>query len=341
MNTSIYIKLLAFVAAMSSVTAATDKPRRLRLAHDADTDTDTNRRGLQTSSMSMATEQSIDEIVSNMESIDAIVSKLEEEGEAVDAAALMLALAALEVDESPVHFGYGDFPTEKCLKLLFFLLPDDKASKLSFICGGPTCEDSISVGVDASSWTVGTGQSNGQFTLLEFEGVQVGIRAKERFVGPIQATDTDMDSIGEYAVKTGAGEGVVPTSAPAGSSWNFDWHVDVSNAVDTTKQTLAAYSELMFTVECVEGCATFGDGGPYSPNGVYTTPLSALGFGGGGDLFQASQSIGFSFWLWNDGIPVVIPGDGSYDLHEEGTYKCCLILEGFCPVCMLAKATSP
>ena len=48
----------------------------------------------------------------------------------------MLANLALlvELNESAMHHG-GYKYSEKCLKLLFILLPDYKASKLSFICG--------------------------------------------------------------------------------------------------------------------------------------------------------------------------------------------------------------
>ena len=116
MNTSICILLLAFVATVSFVAAATDKPRRLRLADNADTDTN---RLLQLPSSPI--EQFIDAIVSNLD-------------EKEDETELMLALASLEGDES-MHWGYEHISTEKCLKLLFILLPEYKASKLSSICG--------------------------------------------------------------------------------------------------------------------------------------------------------------------------------------------------------------
>ena len=90
-------------------------------------------------SMAMATE-SMDTFRpnTNMEVIDAIVSNVEKEGEVVDPTNVMLAnLALVEFDESAMHHhgGYDYTDTDKCLKLLFILLPDHKASKLSFICG--------------------------------------------------------------------------------------------------------------------------------------------------------------------------------------------------------------
>ena len=135
MNTlskSILIIMASFASIPTAVAA--DEPRRLLRLPNSDAD-DTNHRILQSSSMSMATE-SMDTVGPNMEVIDAIVSKVEKEGEEVDPAALMLAnLALVEFDESAMHHHGGYNYSEKCLKLLFILLPDYKASKLSFICG--------------------------------------------------------------------------------------------------------------------------------------------------------------------------------------------------------------
>ena len=135
MNTlskSILIIMASFASIPTAVAA--DEPRRLLRLPNSDAD-DTNHRILQSSSMSMATE-SMDTVGPNMEVIDAIVSKVEKEGEEVDPAALMLAnLALVEFDESAMHHHGGYNYSETCLKLLFILLPDYKASKLSFICG--------------------------------------------------------------------------------------------------------------------------------------------------------------------------------------------------------------
>ena len=138
MNTlskSILIIMASFASIPTAV--AIDEPRRLLRLPNSDAD-DTNHRILQSSSMSMATE-SMDTVGPNMEVINAIVSKVEKEGEEVDPAALMLAnLALVEFDESAMHHHGGYEYTDKCLKLLFILLPDYKASKLSFICGEET-----------------------------------------------------------------------------------------------------------------------------------------------------------------------------------------------------------
>ena len=130
---SILLVALAFVASISSMAA--DEPRRLLRLPNSDAD-DTNHRILQSSLMSMATTVSMDTVGPNMEVINAIVSKVEELGEVIDPADVMLAnLALVEFDESAMHHHGGYGYTNKCLKLLFILLPQYKASKLSFICG--------------------------------------------------------------------------------------------------------------------------------------------------------------------------------------------------------------
>ena len=129
---SILLVALAFVVSISSMAA--DEPRRLLRLPNSDAD-DTNHRVLQSSSMSMATE-SMDTVGPNMEVINAIVSNLEELGEVVDPTNVVLAeLTAVKFDESPMHYRHGGYDTEMCLKLLFIILPQYKASKLSFICG--------------------------------------------------------------------------------------------------------------------------------------------------------------------------------------------------------------
>ena len=146
MNISNYYNytLLVFIAAISTMAAAIDhdKPRRLRIANIADTNQlKLDGRILQTSTMSMATTESTDNIGigynNHMEVVDAIVSKLEEEGETVDPMlAELLVLAAVdEYEESAMHRDDEYNFTKKCLRLLFIILPEYKAKKLSFICG--------------------------------------------------------------------------------------------------------------------------------------------------------------------------------------------------------------
>ena len=77
-------------------------------------------------------------VAGKMDVVDTVVAKLKEQGESVDPvmlAQLPAVEAALELEESPMHYYDEHDFTEKCLKLLFIVLPDYKASKLSFICG--------------------------------------------------------------------------------------------------------------------------------------------------------------------------------------------------------------
>ena len=112
----------------------------------------------------MATTKSMDTVGPNMEVIDAIVSKVEKEGEEVDPAALMLAnLALVEFDESAMHHHGGYGYTNKCLKLLFILLPQYKASKLSFICG-ETVTTSTTPAMTTSATAAGCGQTGASCT---------------------------------------------------------------------------------------------------------------------------------------------------------------------------------
>ena len=138
MNAYVLFVLTAIFILAAQVNATDDGPRRLRLRLPNANDADPNRRILQSSTMSMAIE-SIDKIGSNnMEVIGTIVSKLEEEGETVDPMlAELLVLAAVdEYEESAVHHHDDEYNfTKKCLRLLFIILPEYKAKKLSFICG--------------------------------------------------------------------------------------------------------------------------------------------------------------------------------------------------------------
>ena len=91
-------------------------------------------------------------------------------------------------------------------------------------------------GVDASEWdsatTVvagviipvgGSGQLNGQFVTGERYGVQVGIRAQERFAGPTLPV-TRAKQVGVYQAATGVSD------LRGRATWNYDLHIDLRNA---------------------------------------------------------------------------------------------------------------
>jgi hypothetical protein len=95
----------------------------------------------------------------------------------------------------------------------------------------------VAVGVDASTWTSdtaqnpddglfpigGSGQLNGEFTTAERYGIQIGLRAQERTVGPLDAAANQNARLGIYQAETGFSTGTLAT-------WNYDWHVDLRNA---------------------------------------------------------------------------------------------------------------
>ena len=237
-----------------------------------------------------------------------------------------------------------------CVKALSLLL-----AVATTTAAEPTCEESITAGASVGdgsndAWTVGEGVDNGEFTLLKFAGVEVGIRAMQRYVGLLTPTDTNNDSIGEYRVETGPSDLIrTPSTAPPGSWWSFESHVHVSAAEDATKQTVGGYSPLLLSVECVAGqCDTFGNS-ELASNGVYENlNLNLLGADPTSPVYQSSQNPKFTFWPWSTGIlaksiggtwpPEDIPGDDTYDQDAEATYKLCLKFDTFCPVCMLVQA---
>jgi hypothetical protein len=113
----------------------------------------------------------------------------------------------------------------------------------------------------ASGWTQGSGTSNGNFTVdTEADGVELGLRASLRFVGPITPT------------------GNIYT-APAGNSsgkalWNFEFSVNPGSLVGT-------HSLLTIT----------GPGGvlAFNPQLILdNTPI-------GGPLYQNSENLAFAF----------------------------------------------
>ena len=210
-----------------------------------------------------------------------------------------------------------------------------------------TCKESISVNTPVSEWRL-RGQINDHFTLLEFEGVEVGIRVQERGVpNPLTPTETTVDgyTIGVYRVETGSATDGTDTDL---SWWNLDLFIDVRNADDINKQTIADYSgappgggAIGLTVECVAGsCGTFGTYEyDFAPAEILPPTM---------DRLPASQNPNSGFWPWNDGILANawgnledIPGDDSYDMDAEATYKFCLQLGTYCPVCNMVSSQAP
>lgn len=162
----------------------------------------------------------------------------------------------------------------------------------------------VTFGDDASVWdsTVsptatllpigGSGQINGEFTLDTYTGtmagisaIQVGLRAQERFTGPVLPRTR-----GVYFADAGTSSGGPPPRA----TWNYDWHLDFGTTFLETDlgMTLDPLNMRDFDV-------TFDfDTDPGAGTSFVTTDFNLLldSFMVGPDvrLFQSSQNIGFS-----------------------------------------------
>lgn len=148
-------------------------------------------------------------------------------------------------------------------------------------------------GVDVSEWSSttapnpgagvlpigGAGQVNGQFVTGERYGVQIGIRAQDRFVGPVPVVK--VKQTGVFAVTAGAASG--------SATWNYDLHVDLRGAHGVAAgKTLGDYTLTLDTDARPDffGCAMPCD------LGAFLAPL----LGGSSDnlvLFQTSQNPAF------------------------------------------------
>jgi hypothetical protein len=114
----------------------------------------------------------------------------------------------------------------------------------------------------ASGWTQGTGTSNGHFTIdTEAGGVELGLRASLRFVGPITPTEN------LYTAPVGS-------TPPGRALWNFEFSVNPGSFTNT-------HSVLTIT----------GPGGS-SP---YNLQLILDNTPSGGPLYQNSENLGFAF----------------------------------------------
>lgn len=99
----------------------------------------------------------------------------------------------------------------------------------------------ITVGGEVSNWESGTyfdppnglfgiggsGQLNGEFTIAERDGVQIALRAQERFVGPLPASGK---KIGRYEAEAGFSS---PGPSNNNATWNYDIHVDLRGSGTT------------------------------------------------------------------------------------------------------------
>lgn len=155
-----------------------------------------------------------------------------------------------------------------------------------------------------SEWDVGTGQPNGEFITAERQGVELGLRAQERNEGlGLLASGTNGDRVAGYEAETGDTGG-------NNATWNYDWHVDLSEATGRFAGTdLADYRLVLeqdFSDENIFGL------------GVGTVELPMVEGICSADTFNPDSLCQQS---WNPGF-----GNDDFDPDEEGTYNLRLLL---------------
>ena len=162
----------------------------------------------------------------------------------------------------------------------------------------------VTVGTDVSEWNVGSGQFNGEFTVTERQGIELGLRIQKRYVGPAEVTPDNGNRTGIYDVKTG-------DTGDNNATWNYDWHVDLSNARGNAKgKTLSDYRLVLeqdFTDESL-----FGTLGAHPVELPLIPGVCAPGTFDPDSLCQQS---------WNPGF-----GNDDFNPDAEGTYHLRLVL---------------
>lgn len=127
----------------------------------------------------------------------------------------------------------------------------------------------------------GSGQLNGGFVVSEDSvlGAQIGIRAQERFVGPVLSQSND-GTKATYVASNGE-------SAPGEATWNWDFHIDlraITHPTDSPSRPLELSDyTATFTVTDIDGNVEMAD-----LNAVLSGALSAA------QLLQTSQNPGFA-----------------------------------------------
>lgn len=169
----------------------------------------------------------------------------------------------------------------------------------------------VTLDTEVSSWDIGDGNFNGEFITAEGQGVVIGLRAIERFVGLLGVTGDKGNRVAIYEASTGISSGI------NNGTWNYDFHVDLSNAKGRhSGKSLSDYSLVLeqdFTEQSLFGVLG---------SDPVQLPLDAEPPVGSGvcsnDSFDAASLCQQS---WNPGF-----GNTDYDPNEERTYNLRLVL---------------
>lgn len=124
----------------------------------------------------------------------------------------------------PMHFEWKSNCYEFCALIPIFAI----FSKCGLCCDPPETEDTLLLSQRdvTPDTTFGSGNSNGAFTIVRKDNIEIGIRAKTRYPSPKNPSDE------------AAGDGLVASSNvylfPAGAHtngnerWAFDWHINTN-----------------------------------------------------------------------------------------------------------------
>lgn len=164
----------------------------------------------------------------------------------------------------------------------------------------------VNVDANVSQWEIGSGQFNGEFVIAQGQGIELGLRAQERFEGLLQVTGDKGNRVGVYEAASGSTGG-------NNATWNYDFHVDLSQAKGNAKgKDLSDYKLVL--EQDYTGQSLFGQLG-FDP---VELPLNAEPLGVcSTDTFTSTlcqQS-------WNPGF-----GNTDFDPSVEGTYNLRLVL---------------
>jgi hypothetical protein len=169
---------------------------------------------------------------------------------------------------------------------------------------GKTTLDTTVV-ADGDEMFYGDGISNGEWITATKQGVEIGMRATNRFDGLLDVTGTNGDRVGVYEASTGVDRD--------GAEWNYEFSVDLSGATGKTADTtLADYTLVMeqnFTSESLYGL-------------LGTNPVSLPMVPGVCDLDALAFSDTLCQQSWNPTF-----GNDDFDPTATGTYDFRLILE--------------
>ena len=191
------------------------------------------------------------------------------------------------------------------------MFPISSSYALDFETDVSVWDSAVAVDVGNGIYPIGgAGQVSGDFavdTFLEEDmGIQVGLRAQERFFGPILPT---IDNV--YFAEAGE-------SDPGLATWNLDWSLDFGTtylenqlSTDLTPKNMVDFDVILSV-----------DDDPTENTDFVDIDLNAAGL----DpvlLFQSSQNMGFDFWFDLFGITFDPDVPGVYDFvltvsDEEG-----------------------